>query len=1042
METKKLVIATIVSLIITLTMFTAINPIQAAVNDPPAWYTVTNGVLDSDYYMMYPFEPNSVSYGFSKFGELLAIPPGADQSVQANWVGMMYDGRDPFAPLDTVPMTSWINGWYVTVEYTDPAVAGLAKDRHLFAFAMFADGYTAGGDWQIATEPSGAPHGGRKTNGLVTTENLKVLYDGPRKFVAQSVNHLFDKESVTTWPVVDLTITMIFDKVMKQTILYKDVKITIPKMHIWGKLNVELSNREEYDLGPSPGYASYAHFYEEQGITSYTPDWHLAQNLTRDHFEHQVGSGQQDFVLQVPNDLPLATDFIKVYVDGVFQDPSVSPAPYTINYGTKTVHFVTPVGTQSSHSDVKFFYKYIFKGPEMDGFDLAAERVPTWAHVYDYAQVISSDGLYVAWAAMWPPVSSYTVDGILRFLQPMYDIAEADMSSEPKQSPLIIGQWDFALDHATMPMFRGVEVKGIANAHNADDEQLGGYNVLDTEAYYQLDTVFYPFDLKSAVEKDTNRWVQFHTITEDDYEKVSILEQPFTIALDHAPVHWASTWEEYNDYGERVFMNGSLQYPTRQLYTIGHYDDYELSIDQTDGDGTIVFFAEDLVVGEVIKIVYSTDTWWSESGFSISDYELFNGTISQNLQRAFSFSAGDDWTDALDVSHDVYTEEFTGWFQNVSTMQFPNRPLTWTYDGTMEWEVNPFKVFKEDETGLEIGNDNFATVNVTAAENSSFALQMKLDYLEIVWDIMGPRGTLFTDLKDVHFYGWDFDVEYSVTVYYNNNTMNYTATGMIDFVTEEPYSYLYTEKIPGRYELFTVGRDAQSIDSAGVGEVTAAFKNKQVEIGIGSADMYNTDYRLQMPWIMSKFGTGNTVADYKDTISRAALKDDWCTTWQITSGNLIGEGGPAANVLTYYANDFTNAFAGLGQFTSYAPWVNKIIALSCWNGTKGGYSPSLTTGYAVISAYQDINGTNMFLVWGYDGRDTYYASQWFHEDLIREFQNFPDHATDIVLKITYKSYPEGYKPTAYSVVQVLGTISETLVYDSLLGVYKGGIHDP
>jgi hypothetical protein len=51
----------------------------------------------------------------------------------------------------------------------------------------------------------------------------------------------------------------------------------------------------------------------------------------------------------------------------------------------------------------------------------------------------------------------------------MYDEREADMSSEPKQSPLIIGQWDFALDHATLPMFRGVEVKGIANRHDGDE---------------------------------------------------------------------------------------------------------------------------------------------------------------------------------------------------------------------------------------------------------------------------------------------------------------------------------------------------------------------------------------------------------------------------------------------------------------------------------------------------------------------------------------------------------------------------------------------
>src|SRR4030042_1735225 len=119
-------------------------------------------------------------------------------------------------------MTSWINGWYMTLSSTDPAA--VYKDRHLFAFAMFADGYAAGGDWQLANQPAGTPHGGRKSNGTIVTDNLKILYDGPRRFIAQSVNHINDRDlDGTSWPVVDFTLTMIFDKVDKQVILLKDV---------------------------------------------------------------------------------------------------------------------------------------------------------------------------------------------------------------------------------------------------------------------------------------------------------------------------------------------------------------------------------------------------------------------------------------------------------------------------------------------------------------------------------------------------------------------------------------------------------------------------------------------------------------------------------------------------------------------------------------------------------------------------------------------------------------------------------------------------
>jgi hypothetical protein len=176
--------------------------------------------------------------------------------------------------------------------------------------------------------------------------------------------------------------------------------------------------------------------------------------------------------------------------------------------------------------------------------------------------------------------------------------------------------------------------------------------------------------------------------------------------------------------------------------------------------------------------------------------------------------------------------------------------------------------------------------------------------------------------------------------------------------------------------------------------------------------------------------------------------DDWCTTWPITSANIIGSGGPLANMLAYYANDFETAFYGAPQFTSYATWSGAIVPLSCWSALQGGgygpYRDTNTTGYAVISVSEDLNGTVMFLVWGLWGRDTYYASKWFEEDGIFEFQEFPAGVTSIVLEIGYKSYPVGYKPYAFRVAEMLGTISET-GWPVPYGPYcvKGGIHfDP
>ncbi|MCX8170708.1 MAG: hypothetical protein N3E47_01870, partial [Candidatus Bathyarchaeota archaeon] len=168
-----------------------IQPVYAQVF-PYGDYVVVDGVLATDYYTLYPFERKSLRVGFSKYGELIGIPRGADPNIQANWVGFEYDGRDPFCPPTVVPRETWFNGWFIDIHYTHPTFTGVKRDRHLWALAMFSDGTDWGGDWiNRATGPGEAPHGGRKTNGYAVTEPLKILYDGPRLFVAESVTHLY-----------------------------------------------------------------------------------------------------------------------------------------------------------------------------------------------------------------------------------------------------------------------------------------------------------------------------------------------------------------------------------------------------------------------------------------------------------------------------------------------------------------------------------------------------------------------------------------------------------------------------------------------------------------------------------------------------------------------------------------------------------------------------------------------------------------------------------------------------------------------------------
>jgi hypothetical protein len=447
----------------------------------------------------------------------------------------------------------------------------------------------------------------------------------------------------------------------------------------------------------------------------------------------------------------------------------------------------------------------------------------------------------VGFKAFWPVLSDYTVDGWAMSFRPLLNVSDADMVPATKEPdiPMVIGEWDFMLGKGNPEQFRGVEVVGLTDYHDADDPQLGGQAKLDREVQYQLDEVFRPWDLNDAVYKYTWRWVEFVTV--DETGNVTLANYPVVDIPDEL-------WDQYCVFSERVIDLTENELEARVGYNWRGQDTYTITVDPDTGVATI--------------------------------------------------------------------------------------------------------------SGLDKGHD--------------------------------------------------YKILYS---------------------TYNPY-YLWW----GRYEWIVVGRDAHSVDSAGAAMVSAAFKNKIIweragaEIGLAGADMYNAEVANQMPWVMHKFGTANTKDDYKDNLGRAALRDDWCRAGTVegdevpvASSNMIGVGGPLANVLAYYGNDFTPAFYGLPEYAC-EDWASKIIALSCWS--QNTYASNETVGYAVVSTYKDLNGTVLFLIWGHWGRDTYWATYWFYYSGIWMLQKFPDCATALILQITYENTTEGYKPTDFSVVEVLGTISE------------------
>jgi hypothetical protein len=233
-------------------------------------------------------------------------------------------------------------------------------------------------------------------------------------------------------------------------------------------------------------------------------------------------------------------------------------------------------------------------------------------------------------------------------------------------------------------------------------------------------------------------------------------------------------------------------------------------------------------------------------------------------------------------------------------------------------------------------------------------------------------------------------------------------------------------KVPsGRWEWGTVGKAAASVDSLGLSMVTAAFKNKLIEFGIGGLDIQDTANGPRIPSLVDE-----TVSP--DALGRYDLQDDWCysrtndanaktTSWPISSSNIITIGGTAINMLAKYSNDWVQAIVTTTPV---------IYSVTCWDrDTYTGGAVSDRYGYAMISTYKDKNGTAVLLIHGWTGQDTYYACQWFDVHKY-ELQHLNLHVTDLVLKIEYK-YSTGAlrcNPVV-TIVEKLGTISEKPQHD-------------
>jgi len=543
-----------------------------------------NGVLASDSYVLFPYTKENLIFGFSKYGEL--INGVAKQ-------GLEYDGMDVFANPHVLE-EDWSQGWFIDIHYA-------GKDnsyKNVWAFAMYTDLYGStgiGGDWQqgCTAGPLGAPHGGRKTNAWATTNPIKVLYDGPRRFVALTNTTIYE-DSAKTKALVGVTITFVFDKDKKIVILFKDIK-RLDKGK-WGRtFQVEFSNRGQWDIGTTASPPSYANFYDDL-TTAYDYEYHDFYNATYDI----TGFDAVQMIDEGGDYVGFAAFWPQLFGKIVDGTNHITPADVLSSLCTKMYNRTwAQLGSPSSRN-ITF---------SLHGWP-TADPYPRGAGEWSDEPMVFKNGILLSRGA---GTDQYTWDGsldkivlgsavdtdyiIVVYKHQVPDGGGADdmvlHTTEPK-TPYVIGEWCFDLEDVPKKMqFRAVTVYGLTDRYDGDDDDAGaetwsnGNQVLDTEVQYYLNETFNPYDLFSAVEKLTKRTVEF-------FEGDDITTD---FELEYIPI--PVDWDAYCTFAERVLVDGVLAYPFRANATFGFYN-YTLF-------DWGINFTEAPAEGAVIKVLYSYD---------------------------------------------------------------------------------------------------------------------------------------------------------------------------------------------------------------------------------------------------------------------------------------------------------------------------------------------------------------------------------------------------------------------------------------------------
>ncbi|MCW4013180.1 MAG: hypothetical protein NWF07_09355 [Candidatus Bathyarchaeota archaeon] len=1040
------------------------------------------GLLDSDTYILYPWEDTSLQVGFSKYGELIDNNMG---------LGLKYDGVDVFAN-SMVPIKDWCSGWIMDIHYTQGGYL-----RNTWAYALFSDRTVAGvgGEWRNeqltkdASDPSDTP-GGRRTNGYAETAPIRLIYDGEREAIYLLNTTIYDKDKAQGGvPLVELTIQLVFNKVKKYVVEIKDVK-RIDNNKMDGPFQIEFSQRAEWDIGLSTAPRCYAEFYDN-----------LTTKYIKHPFYYPEGGVPANYdlcqIIGDPSD-PSENELVGF---AAFWPPLISKwvtETYNVRRLSDDVDVPSLLSTMETFEheaqlptsandlvDPWIYYNdttgeiVILLPKEPVAYPRGEGEWETDPWVFreesngEYAKLLQQEGGTPGQWIWSPDIGPYGAVRIKPFqwgwgdnfkvvykrfmkgntpqnstalecMEPLFEPGDTVLSygmNEEPDTPYVFAEWDFDLDldhpENSTHQFRCMSVYGVTDLHNGVDPDMPegveeGYFRIDSEVLYQLDEVFNPIDLNDIAHKDTFRWAQKGTMTDMIVLQSHLFDKygNYRDCLDDEHIIWfPEKWGYYCQDSEKV-----LAYTPSGQVLLERDTDYritgpnELTIDNNHGaDRYKVLYSTLLLPGELVL---------DETDFAKrkDTTTMFGVDVTRTFQRDYV-----EWIIDFDET-DIAGHWASGadLILNAGCKLVKIRASEDTAAGYYVWDGASF--IKQDfppEIEVEMRMDD-----PTGTAPDYFVIRIPYGFMQR------------------RCFEWALYVEASWPGHSSSEQMIYPMNwgGLPDnFSWDTPWLNMYKDGScfhAGRWEWMVIGDFAAPSDSLGAAMLSSAWCDwKNTEVWLSGLDIKATVNAPSIPWIHRNFTAIN--ADARDPYymnppddNRTSFRDDWCTPddwtgntiypYAISSSNMIIVGGPLANLAADYFNDFTDAKV----FTEYG---DGFYATGCWARTVLDHYVGMTmedvpdnelwyssvgvdddVGYALISTYKDLNETVGFIVYGYTAEDTYYACYALRGGLLDWLQYVQPGTTSIILEIDYSDL----HPVEFHVAECLGLFTECTGFET------------